>query len=85
MGRGRTPQTSKLQVLLEILLVRDRAVFGSEIAENVDVGKERVRQLCASLAEQGYVKINEVSGRKVYRLTDEGYAYLAAELREAIN
>jgi len=85
MGRGRKPKTTKLNILLEILLNRDRAVFGSEIAENVDVGKERVRRLCKELNEDGYVEIKVVSGRKLYRLTDDGLEYLAKELRKAID
>lgn len=85
MGRGRKPKTTKLNILLEIFLKRDRAVFGSEIAENVDVGKERVRQVCEELNEEGYVEIKVVSGRKLYRLTDHGFEYLGEELRKAIN
>ncbi|MFW6435416.1 MAG: helix-turn-helix domain-containing protein [Halovenus sp.] len=85
MGRGRNRSASDVRVLLEILLHRDRAVFGAEIAENLPVSKERVRQILGQLADDGYVEINQVSGRNLYRLTDSGFEHLAEKLRETVD
>ena len=85
MGRGRNAAVSDTRVLLEILLERDRAVFGAEIAENLPISKERVRQILANLEEEEFVEIEQISGRNIYRLTDEGFEHLAEELREQID
>ena len=85
MGRGRNPSTSETQILLEIFLSRDRAVFGVEIAERVPIGGERVRQILQELESEGLVDKRKVSGRNIYRLTDEGYGQLADELRDAVS
>ena len=84
MARGRNASTSETRVLLEILLGRDRAVFLAEIADELPVGKERVRQLLSSLVEDGKVDKNQISGRNLYRLTDKGFEELSAELRDRI-
>lgn len=85
MGRGRKASVSNERLLLEILLNRDRAVFAVEIASNVPVSKERVRQMLAELEEGGYVEKNKISGRNLYRLTDAGFRFLSTELREQID
>ena len=85
MTRGRDPKTSRLRVLLEVALVRDRAAFASEIADHVEIGTQRVRDICRELEERGDLEIAEVSGRKIYRLTDQGLTRLAAETRARID
>ena len=85
MARGRNASASETRVLLEILLGRDRAVFGVEIAEQLPVGKERSRQLLSELESKGYVEKSKISGRNLYRLTDSGYEHLAEELREIVD
>lgn len=85
MGRGRTPSTSETRIMLEVLLVPDRAVFISEIAENVEIGKERVRQICKNdLEPAGLIEVKKVSNRNLIRLTDSGHEQLAEQLRKAI-
>jgi predicted ArsR family transcriptional regulator len=81
MGRGRKSSVSENRVLLEILLNRDRAVFASEIAEELPVGKERVRQILKTAAAEDRVQKESVSGRNLYRLSDNGFDHLAAALR----
>jgi predicted ArsR family transcriptional regulator len=81
MGRGRKSSVSENRVLLEILLNRDRAVFASEIAEELPVGKERVRQILKTAAAEDRVQKESVSGRNLYRLSDDGFDHLAAALR----
>ena len=81
MGRGRKSSVSENRVLLEILLNRDRAVFASEIAEELPVGKERVRQILKTAVAEDRVQKESVSGRNLYRLSDNGFDDLAAALR----
>lgn len=82
MPRGRNPSVTSTQILLEILLNRDRAVFAAEIADELPVTGERVRQKCRDLEADGLVEITKVSSRNIYRLTPDGEAVLATELRE---
>lgn len=84
MARGRTPTVSRTQILLEILLNRDRAVFAGEIAAELPVTDERVRQLLDDLQADGYVTMSKVSSRNIYRLTRAGHDHLATELRAAV-
>ena len=81
MGRGRKSSVSEDRVLLEILLNRDRAVFASEIADELPVGKERVRQILSTAVAEDRVQKESVSGRNLYRLTEEGFNQLSATLR----
>jgi len=75
---------TRKRILLEILLEPDRAVFPSEIAANVDVGTERVRQLCRDLADDGLISVEQLPNGNIYRLTDSGLARLAPQLRDAV-
>lgn len=84
MPRGRTPTVTDTQILLEILLNRDRAVFADEIATELPVTSERIRQLLDELEDNGYVTISKVSSRNIYRLTAPGHDHLASELRSAV-
>lgn len=85
MTRGRTPAVTRERILLEILLEPDRAVFPSEIAANVDVGAERVRQLCRDLSDDGLISVEQLPNGNIYRLTDAGLERLAPLLREAVD
>jgi len=85
MGRGRTPSVSDTRLLLEILLCRDRAVFGAEIADHVGLSNERVRQRMSELDERDLVETNQVSNRNLYRLTDAGLNDLSEALREIVD
>lgn len=84
MGRGRNPSVSRDRVLAELLLHPDSAVFSDSIAENVPVGRERVRQILRELEDDGYVDIEEISGSNVYRLTESGYERVAKTIRSEI-
>lgn len=84
MGRGRNPSVTETQLLLEILLNQDRAVFAAEIADNLPITDERVRQLLAEAEADGFVEIKKVSSRNIYRLTPAGHAFLESALREAV-
>jgi DNA-binding IscR family transcriptional regulator len=85
MSRGQPPKVTENRILLEILLQPDRAVFSGEIADNVDVSRERVRQLLRGLSDNGLVEITDAGNQNVYRLTDDGYAQLADVLRTKIS
>jgi DNA-binding IscR family transcriptional regulator len=85
MSRGQPPKVTENRILLEILLQPDRAVFSGEIADNVDVSRERVRQLLRGLSDNGLVEITDAGNQNVYRLTDDGYAQLADVLRAKIS
>jgi Mn-dependent DtxR family transcriptional regulator len=84
MGRGRNPSVTSDRLLVELLLHRDRAAFSSEIADRVPVGQERVRQILKELSEQGLVRVDNVSGTNVYRLTDDGFDEVSTLLRDEI-
>lgn len=85
MARGRKSAASDERVLLELLLYTDRAAFGPELAENLPVGDERVRQILSELEEDGFVDISKVGGSNVYRLTDAGFEHLTKYLRDNID
>lgn len=85
MARGRNASTNELAVLLEILLKRDRPLFSSEIDDVTPVGQERTRQVLDELADRDLVDIEKVSGRRLYTLTDEGFALLSHELRSLVH
>jgi predicted ArsR family transcriptional regulator len=85
MARGRKPSTSETRVLLELLLTPNRAVFTGEIADELPIDTERVRQIMSDLDDAGYVETKKVSGRNLYRLTDKGHEKLAEELRELVD
>lgn len=84
MGRGRNATASEVRVLLELLLQDDELLRYPDIAENLPIGDERVRQILEDLEDDGYVSIQQ-HGANFYRLTDDGYEHLANELRERID
>jgi Mn-dependent DtxR family transcriptional regulator len=81
MARGRPKSVSDDRLLVELLLHPDRAVFTSEIADAVEVSNQTVRERMNSLADDGYVEISDVSGGKLYRLSETGMTYLRELLR----
>lgn len=85
MGRGRNPSVTDSRLLLELLLARDRAVFVAELADQVPLTQERVRQLMTDLESRGLVEQNMVSNRNLYRLSDAGLDLLAEDLRDALD
>jgi len=86
MGRGRKASASDERILLELLLQPDRAVFTAEIADQLPIDKERVRQKMEEFSEEeGWVHIDEVSGRNLYRMTSRGNEHLSSVLRNAID
>jgi len=82
MGRGRKPAASDGRVLAELLIRDSRAVFAVELADELPVGKTRVRQILSELADDGLVDIQEISGRNLYRLTDNGRERATAWMRD---
>lgn len=86
MGRGRKASASDERILLELSLHPDRAVFTAEIAEQLPIDKERVRQKMEEFSEkQGWVQIDDVSGRNLYRMTSEGHEHLSTVLRDELD
>ena len=87
MGRGRNPSAPETRVMLEIFAIsRDRPAFTNELAEELPIDNERVRQILKELTEdRGWVEKNKVSGRNLYVLTEEGYEHLMEELRACLD
>jgi Mn-dependent DtxR family transcriptional regulator len=72
--------------MLEIFAIRDRPAFTKELAEELPIKKERVRQILKRLNEdQDWVEKNKVSGRNLYALTEEGHEHLMEELRACLD
>jgi Mn-dependent DtxR family transcriptional regulator len=71
--------------MLEILLNDDGAAFAGEISETLPVGKTRARQILAELADDGLVRIKNVSDVNIYSLTEEGHSELLSHLRAEID
>lgn len=81
MTRGRPRSVSDERLLVELLIHPDRAVFTTELADIIDVENQTIRDRMKNLEQEGYVKIDDVSGVKLYRLTEEGMTYLRELLR----
>lgn len=84
MARGRNSSASDARVLLEFLLHDNKQLFLSQVAETLPIGKERVRQILENLEDEGYVNVTRRASN-LYKLSDDGFEYLAAELREAVD
>jgi len=76
MARGRTPAVSDERLLIEILLHQDRMVIAGEIADQVDVTNQTIRDRMTELENQGRVEHERVSNRYLYGLTDDGLSSL---------
>jgi predicted ArsR family transcriptional regulator len=55
------------------------------VSENVQIGREAVRQRLEKLEEEGMVSIERANDVSIYRLTEAGGSELRAELREAFS
>jgi predicted ArsR family transcriptional regulator len=85
MGRGRPPTISDDRLLIELLLHSDRRVFSGELAAEVPVSNQTVRDRMAELETEGYINIDRLDGGNLYSLSDDGIERLRDLLREEIN
>jgi predicted ArsR family transcriptional regulator len=81
MARGRPESVGDDRLLIELLLHTDRAVFTSELASELDVTNQTIRERMESLSDAEKVVIDEVGSGNLYRLSDDGKAYLRELLR----
>ena len=81
MTRGRPESVSDDRLLLELLIYPDRAVFTSELSDELDVTNQTVRERMEELHDEGKVSIDSVGNGNLYRLTDEGKQYIRGLLR----
>lgn len=81
MPRGRPQAVDDDRLLIELLIHPDRAVFTPEVADAVDVTNQTIRERMSELEQEGLVEIREVSGGNLYRLSEDGMAYLRELLR----
>ena len=85
MGRGRPAKVSDDRFLIELLVRPDRAVFTSEIAKDLPVEAQTVRERMRGLEEDGLVEVQELDGGNLYRLTDSGIEHISTLLRSEID
>lgn len=83
--RGPKKQVSDLRLLFE-LHVAGEYTFASEIQERVALDAvQSVRDRLNTLVDEtDFVERKKVSGRNLYRLTDDGESHLLAQLRSRI-
>lgn len=68
-------------ILLRIALAEDPVLTTSEIASDLSIGSERVRQRLKPLVEEELVKKKEFGAHAVgYWITDEGRSWLLRQL-----
>lgn len=84
MARGRKRIVTDRRLLLEVFLIK-QPVFVGDVSENVQIGREAVRQRLEKLEEEGMVSIERANDVSIYRLTEAGGSELRAELREAVS
>jgi predicted transcriptional regulator len=84
MTRGRDRSISDVRMLLEIMLQRDRPLFSSDL-EDIDLSRERCRQILRELDDEGLVSSETVGSSNLYYITDEGFQVLADELRARLD
>jgi len=82
MTRGRPSKVSDERLLIELLVHPDRAVFTSQISDELPVSSQTVRDRMNSLANESLVEIEELDGGNLYRLTDQGLCHIATLLRD---
>jgi predicted ArsR family transcriptional regulator len=85
MARGRNKKVSDERLLLELLLHEDRAAYSAELSQNVELGKQSIRDRMNALAAGGKVDKTELEGLNVYRLSETGKAELQQSLRELVD
>ena len=71
-------------MLLEIMLQRDRPLFSSDL-EDIDLSRERCRQILRELDDEGLVTSETVGSSNLYYITDDGFEVLADELRARLD
>jgi predicted ArsR family transcriptional regulator len=81
MARGRPESIGDDRLLIELLIHTDRAVFTSELADELDVTNQTIRERMESLSDAEKVIIDEVGSGNLYRLSEDGNAYLRELLR----
>jgi len=81
MARGRPESIGDDRLLIELLIHTDRAVFTSELADELDVTNQTVRDRMESLSDEGKVVIEDIGSGNLYRLSGDGTAYLRNLLR----
>jgi len=84
MTRGRSRSVSDVRMLLEIMLQRDRPLFSSDL-EDIDLSRERCRQILRELDDEGLVTSETVGSSNLYYITDDGFEVLADELRARLD
>jgi len=84
MTRGRSRSVSDVRMLLEIMLQRDRPLFSSDL-EDIDLSRERCRQILRELDDEGLVTSETVGSSNLYYITDDGFQVLAEELRARLD
>lgn len=84
---GPKREVSDLRLMLEIYVADDGAQFATQVQENVPLSTvQGVRDRLNEIVEATeYVEMNKISGRNLYRLTDEGKDYVLSELRHRIS
>jgi len=82
MGRGRPEIVSDERLLIELLIYPDRGVFTSELADQLNVSNQTIRDRMRDLKDQGYVEISELDAGNLYRLNADGMAYVRKLLRD---
>lgn len=81
MARGRPGSIGDDRLLIELLIHTDRAVFTSELADELDVTNQTIRERMESLSDEEKVVIDEIGSGNLYRLSGDGKAYLRELLR----
>ena len=81
MARGRPESVGDDRLLIELLIHTDRAVFTSQLADELDVTNQTIRERMKSLSDEGKVVIEDVGSGNLYRLSGDGKAYLRRLLR----
>jgi len=81
MGRGRPQSVSDDRLLIELLIHPDRGVFTSELADELGVVNQTIRDRMKDLQNDGLICTTELKGGNLYRLSEDGNDYLKDLLR----
>jgi predicted transcriptional regulator len=88
MGKpGPDRKVSDFRLLLEIYLGRQGGKFATQVQDNISLStvqgtRDRLNEL---VKDNGHVTVEDVGGRNLYQLTDDGEEYLMTELRDRID
>jgi predicted ArsR family transcriptional regulator len=75
---------SDSRLLLEVYLC-ETPVFVSDVATNVDIGNEAVRQRLEKLADGPLLEVRRSNDVTIYRLSEVGVEELSGVLREKLS